>query len=291
MGVLRERMRREMVVRKLSPRTQESYITAVVGLTRYYRRSPDRITDSDVRDYVVYLLEERKLAWGSVNVALAGIRFLLIHTLHRNVEKFRIPTPKRTGRLPQILSCEEVGRILEALENVKHRTLLMTTYAAGLRVRELTHLQVRDIDSDRMTLRIVQGKGAKDRYVGLSPRLLDQLRLYWQAERPQSWLFPSPHRGHPLNATTPQRVYHKARSRAGVTKEGWEPNSSPSLCATRLQAITYSLAVLSFLPPVPRQLRGQGISRSFSYARGLATLLCPRSVEHGARTTQDRDRE
>jgi len=220
MGVLRERMRREMVVRKLSIRTQESYIAAVVGLTRHYRRSPDRIRDDEVRDYIVYLLEKRKLAWSSVNVALAGIRFLLIHTLHRDVEKFHIPTPKRNGRLPEILSREEVGRILAALENVKHRTLLMTTYAAGLRVRELTHLRVRDIDSDRMTLRIVQGKGAKDRYVGLSPRLLDQLRLYWQAERPQSWLFPSSRREGPLDPTTPQRVYHKARDRAGVQKDG-----------------------------------------------------------------------
>ena len=221
MGVLRERMRREMVVRKLSTRTQESYLAAAVGLARHYRRSPDQLSEEEVRDSIVHLLEERKLAWSSVNVALAGIRFLLIHTLHRDLERFRIPSPKRTGRLPEILSREEVGRVLEALENVKHRTLLMTTYAAGLRVRELTHLRVRDIDSDRMTLRIVQGKGAKDRYVGLSPRLLDQLRVYWQAERPQSWLFPSPHRGdRPLDPTTPQRVYHKAKLRAGVRKAG-----------------------------------------------------------------------
>lgn len=220
MGMLRERMRREMVVRKLSERTQRSYIAGVVGLARHYGRSPDQIRDDEIRDYIVYLLEERKLAWSSVNVALSGIRFLLIHTLHRDVQRFRIPTQKRTGRLPEILSREEVGRILEALGNIKHRTLLMTTYAAGLRVRELTHLRVRDIDSDRMTLRIVQGKGAKDRYVGLSPRLLEQLRLYWQAEQPRSWLFPSPHRDQPLDATTAQRVYHKARLRADVKKEG-----------------------------------------------------------------------
>jgi len=220
MATLRERMRREMVVRKLSTRTQESYIAAVGGLARHYQRSPDRIGEDEVRDYLVHLVEERKLSWSSVNVSLAAIRFLLIHTLHRDMKRFRLPTPRRSGRLPEILSREEVGRILEALANLKHRTLLMTAYAAGLRVRELTHLRVRDIDSDRMTLRVVQGKGAKDRYVGLSPRLLEQLRLYWRAERPPSWLFPSLRREGPLDPSTPQRVYQKAKGSAGVTKEG-----------------------------------------------------------------------
>lgn len=220
MGLLQERMRREMVVRKLSPRTQASYIAAVVGLARHYQRSPDRITEDEIRDYIVYLLEERKLAWSSVNVALSGIRFLLIDTLHRDMKKFRIPTAKRGGKLPEILSRDEVARILQIPENVKHRTLLMTTYAAGLRVSELVHLRVADIDSDRMTLRVVQGKGAKDRYVGLSLRLLDQLRIYWRVERPQTWLFPSPRRDCPLDASTPQRVYARAKRRAGIQKEG-----------------------------------------------------------------------
>jgi site-specific recombinase XerD len=213
-------MRREMVVRKLSPRTQVSYLRAVAALARYYHRSPDLITEDEIRDYIVYLLEERNLSWSSVNVALAAIRFLLIQTLQRDMKRMRIPTPKQTGKLPEILSREEVTRILETPTNLKHRTMLMTTYAAGLRVSELIRLRLSDIDADRMTLRIVQGKGAKDRYVGLSPRLLEQLRLYWQDTRPQTWLFPSPGRTKPLDATSIQRVYMMSKLRAGIRKEG-----------------------------------------------------------------------
>jgi len=220
MGALRETMRKEMVARRLSPRTQESYIAAVVGLTRFYRRSPDQLTEDQIRDYIVYLLEERKLAWSSVNVALAGIRFLVIHTLRRDARELRLPVARRSGKLPQILSREEVTRILQTPKNVKHQTMLMTTYAAGLRVSELTHLKVADIDSERMTLRVVQGKGAKDRYVALSVRLLEQLRLYWASTRPKTWLFPSPDSGEPLDPTTPQRVYTLAKARARVEKEG-----------------------------------------------------------------------
>jgi integrase/recombinase XerD len=152
MGALRETMRKEMVARRLSPRTQESYIAAVVGLTRFYRRSPDQLTEDQIRDYIVYLLQERKLARSSVNVALAGIRFLLIHTLHRDARELRLPVARRSGKLPQILSREEVTRILQTPKNVKHQTMLMTTYAAGLRVSELTHLKVADIDSERIGL-------------------------------------------------------------------------------------------------------------------------------------------
>lgn len=221
MGLLRERMRREMTVRKLSLRTQQSYLRSVVGLARYYKRSPDQVSEDEVRDYIVHLLEERDLSWSSVNVAIAGIRFLLIHTLHRDaVEKFRIPSPKRTGRLPEVLSRDEVSRILCAPPNIKHQTALMTAYATGVRLSELLHLRVRDVDSGRMTVRVVQGKGAKDRYVGLSPKLLDRLRLYWKEVRPQTWLFPSSARSSPLHPTSLQRVFLRSKLEANVRKEG-----------------------------------------------------------------------
>lgn len=213
-------MRREMVVRKLSPRTQKSYLDAVAALARYYHRSPDLISDVEVRDYIVYLLEERKLSWSTVNVAICAIRFLIIHTLHRDIEKLQLPGQKRTGRLPEVLSRDEVSRILDAPKNLKHRTALMTKYASGIRLSELLHLRVRDIDSDRMTLRIVQGKGAKDRYVGLSGKLLQHLRVYWTEVRPQNWLFPSTVRSSPLDPTSLQRVFQRAKLEAGVRKEG-----------------------------------------------------------------------
>jgi site-specific recombinase XerD len=220
MGALREKMQADMLVRKLADRTQEAYIGAVVQLVRFYRRSPEKITAEEIQAYIVHLLQERRLSWSSVNVALNGIRFFHYVTLGRKDTELYIPGPRRTGKLPQILSREEVTRILHAPRNLKHQALLMTTYAAGLRVSELVHLQVRDIDSDRMTVRVQQGKGAKDRYTLLSRRLLETLREYWKAVRPRTWLFPSPDTDRPLDPTTPQRVYQAAKKAAGVRKEG-----------------------------------------------------------------------
>jgi integrase/recombinase XerD len=223
MGKLREKMQSDMVVRRLSAHTQEAYLGAVVRLVRFYRKSPDRITAEEIQAYIVHLLQERRLAWSSVNVALQGIRFLHYVTLGREQAEFYIPGPKRTGKLPQILSPEEVRRILGAPRNLKHQTLLMTTYAAGLRVSELVRLRIQDIDSDRMTIRVEQGKGAKDRYTLLSSRLLAQLRQYCQSckvVRSDVWLFPSVDRSQPLDVTSAQRVFHAAKRQAQVRKEG-----------------------------------------------------------------------
>jgi site-specific recombinase XerD len=220
MGALREKMQRDMIVRKLSERTQKAYLGAVIRLVRFYRRSPEQISADEIQAYIVHLLQERRLSWSSVNVALSGIRFFHYITLGREETELYIPGPRRTGKLPQILSREEVTRILHAPGNLKHQTLLMTTYAAGLRVSELIHLQVSDIDSDRMTLRVQQGKGARDRYTLLSRRLLQTLRVYWKGVRPRTWLFPSPDSDRPLDPSTPQRVYQAAKKGAGVRKEG-----------------------------------------------------------------------
>jgi integrase/recombinase XerD len=131
-----------------------------------------------------------------------------------------MPCARRPLRLPEILSREEVSRLFTVTENIKHLTLLKTTYAAGLRVSETVSLKVTDIDSDRMTLRIEQGKRKKDRYALLSTRLLAELREYWKAERPKVWLFPSQHANRPLGRSTALRIFHLAKARAGITKEG-----------------------------------------------------------------------
>ena len=221
MGALRKQMESDMVVRGMSPRTRESYIAGVAGLARFYKRSPDSIGEQDVQRYLLHLIEERKLAWSSVNVAASALKFFYHVSLKRKDADFCVPGPHQPQRLPRILSPEEVMRLIEAAANPKHRALLLTTYAAGLRLSEVSRLRVSDIDSSRMTLRIEQGKGAKDRYALLSPRLLKELRTYWLAFRPKDWLFPNARDGaKPLGKHTVHRIYHRAKDAAGITKPG-----------------------------------------------------------------------
>ena len=185
MGALRKQMDEDMVVRGLAVRTREAYLGAVGGLAKHYSRRPDEIDEAQVQRYIVHLLQERNLAWSSCNVVLQGLKFFYRVTLKRRSTEFYIPTPRQPQKLPQILSPEEVARIIEHTVNPKHRTLLMTAYGTGLRLSELCHLKVSDIDAQRMTVRVEQGKGAKDRYTLLSVRLLKELREYWAAFRPR----------------------------------------------------------------------------------------------------------
>lgn len=219
MGVLRERMEREMGLRRMAFRTRRSYTEAVAALAKHYRRSPERLTEGEIQSYLLYLIEERKLARSSCLVALHGLRFFYHETLKREDLKFGVPRARTPQKLPEILSREEIERLFAAATQFKHRVLLMTTYAAGLRVSEVCALKLGDLDSERMTIRVEQGKGDKDRYSLLSPRLLNDLRRYWQMDRPPVWLFPSvrsPER--PMNPHTAQKIYYAARDRAQISK-------------------------------------------------------------------------
>ena len=220
MTPLRKQMIADMVVRGFADQTQAAYLRAVSGLSRFHGRSPDTLGDREVQSYLVYLHTERKLAPMTCNQVLHGLRFFYLQTLRRERTEFRMPCARRPLRLPEILSREEVSRLFVVTENVKHLTLLKTTYATGLRVSETVSLKVTDIDSDRMTLRIEQGKRKKDRYALLSTRLLAELREYWKAERPKVWLFPSQHGNGPLGRSTALKIFHLAKARAGITKEG-----------------------------------------------------------------------
>jgi integrase/recombinase XerD len=220
MSPLRQRMDNDMVLRGLAERTRKAYIAAVVGIAQYYHRSPDQLGEDEVERYLLHLIGERKLAWNSTNQAACALTFLFRVTLKRAKTKFSIPRRKVAAKLPEILSREEVRRILEASAKLKHRTLLTATYAAGLRVSEVCNLKVSDIDSARMMLRVECGKGAKDRYTLLSPRLLELLRLYWHATRPVSWLFPTRDGQRCIDSTLAQKMYYAAKRRAEITKEG-----------------------------------------------------------------------
>ena len=219
MGALRRRMEQDMVLRGMAATTREAYVAAVVALTRYYRRSPEQLTEQEVQRYLLHLIEERKLAWSSCNVASHGLRFFYHVTLKRPETQFCIPRRRAPERLPEILSREEVTRLIERTRNPKHRVLLMLTYGAGLRVSEVVHLRPRDIDSERMTIRIEQAKGAKDRYSLLSPRMLEELRNYWKAYRPGEWLFAKDRvADEPMSANTAQKIFYAAKRRAEITK-------------------------------------------------------------------------
>ncbi|WP_419913297.1 tyrosine-type recombinase/integrase [Hoeflea sp.] len=220
MTQLRQRMVADMTVRGLADNTKKSYANSVSGLARYYRRSPDRISAKEVQDYLIFLHDKRGLTWQSCNCVRHGIRFFYRITLGLPDPHFYLPGAKTPSVLPELLNQDELVRLFDVTTNRKHRAMLITAYAAGLRASELGRLKIRDIDSQRMCLRIDQGKGSKDRYVPLSPRLLEELRDYWRRIRPETWLFPNQLLGQPMSRHGPARIYKRAKEKAGIDKPG-----------------------------------------------------------------------
>ena len=220
MTELRKRMDNDLLVRGMADRTRESYLAAVTRLARHYRRPPDQLSPEEVQAYLVHMLREEHLAWSTCSIAVHAFRFLYHTTLGRPEATFTIPGAKQRQRLPEILSPGEVRRVLEATVTRKQRALLATTYGAGLRVSEVVRLQLHHLDAERGSLRVEQGKGAKDRDTLLSPRLLEELRAYWRAYRPTQWLFPGRDGKQPLDVSTAQKVYYAAKGKAGITKRG-----------------------------------------------------------------------
>ncbi|WP_434718262.1 site-specific integrase [Paraburkholderia sp. A1BS-2L] len=207
-----------MQIRNLADNTQKAYLLQVSSFARHFRRSPEVLGPEEIRAWIIHLTNERKLAAASVQLAVGALRFLYRITLRRDWSDEDFPLPKRPVKLPVILSFDEVTRFFESIPSLKQRTILMTAYAAGLRVSEVVHLKVTDIDSKRMMIRVRQGKGRKDRYVMLSPRLLEILRLYWQDAHPREWLFPGNIPGRPITRCAVGEACALARQRSGITK-------------------------------------------------------------------------
>jgi site-specific recombinase XerD len=208
----------DLKVRNRSARTIKTYIGHVAKFAQHFQKSPELLGPEEVRQYQVYLVHERRVSWSHFNQAVCALRFLYHHTLRRDWAITHIPFPRQPKKLPVVLSQSEVQRFLAAIRKLKYRAILMTAYAAGLRLSEITHLQVSDIDSQRMMIRVRQGKGQKDRYVMLSPTLLELLRVYWRVERPKTWLFPGHQPDEPISMTSVQRVCHQAGVDAGLSK-------------------------------------------------------------------------
>jgi integrase/recombinase XerD len=220
--ILLQRLHDELVRRHYATTTRESYLKILKAFHRHVGKRLDRVGPDDLRRYQVYLLEERRLAVGTVVAQLAALRFFYLRVLKRREMKEDLPYPKRPRRLPIILSPEEVQRLIAGAQNLFHRTMLMTLYGAGLRRSELLHLKVGDIDSQRMVLRIERGKGGHDREVPLSPTLLAALREYWRWMRPQTYLFPGIRDGwradKPLTARVIWEAVRFAARAAGIDK-------------------------------------------------------------------------
>jgi site-specific recombinase XerD len=215
---LAQRMAGDMCVRNLSQRTIDAYTYHVERFARFFDKSLDQLGPEEIRTYQLHLIQERKASWSAFNQAVCSLRFLYRITLPRPWVVQQVPFGKRPKRLPSVLGPEEVSRLLACVPLPKHRTILLTLYAAGLRLSEASHLRVADIHGPRMQIHITNGKGRKERLVPISPRLLHELREYWKADRPANYLFPGKTEDVPLSSATIQKACKLAAALAGIHK-------------------------------------------------------------------------
>lgn len=246
MTPLREKMIKAMQLRGLAKTTQESYLRRVTGLATHYHRAPDQLTKEEIQEYVRQLSVDRSLAWSTVNVTVCALRLLYEQVLGWDDTQFSIPKRRTVSKLPVILGREELEQLFGVLRNRKHRALLMTAYGSGLRACELVRLEVRDIDAGRMVIHVRQGKGNKDRYTLLSSRLLSELRSYWSAYRPRTWLFTGQEPDQPLSIESPKKIYGRAKWQAQIDKPGGIHTLRHSF-ATHLLESGVDLRVIQYL--------------------------------------------
>jgi site-specific recombinase XerD len=218
MTPLRRRMIEDMKLRNLSPRTIEAYAMRVGTFARHFGRSPQDLGREDVRSYLLHLVQEKHVSWSVYNQTVAALKFVYEVTLQRQGVLQRVRCPKQPKKLPVVLSLEETARFFAAIVGLKHRAILMTAYAAGLRISEVVALRVDDIDSKRMVIRVRQAKGQRDRNVMLSPRLLALLREYWKVARSTEWLFPGDIPGRPITDGAVNHICVQASRAAGLGK-------------------------------------------------------------------------
>ena len=219
MGKLRDRMEADMRLRNLRPETRESYLRCVHKFAAYHMRSPAQMGEKEVRDFLVYLRDDRGMAPSTIRGYVAALKFLYANTLQRPDVVRSWHQPRMPKKLPVVLSRKEVEMFLRAVDSIKHRAVLMTMYGAGLRVSEVCRLHIGDVDSDRMLLHIRDGKGGHDRYAMLSPRLLEMLRAYFRAERPRGpYLFPGQSADSHITAAAVRAVQREVAKQCGITK-------------------------------------------------------------------------
>ena len=218
MGKLRDEMLVDLQLSGAKPKTQKTYLREVENLTKYFNRSPEELGEAELKEYMLYLINERHLSEGTFRFYVAGLKFFYRTTLKRDwpVEKIRHPRSKR--KLPVVLDLSEVESLFSVTRNLKHKVILMMTYSSGLRASETARLKLTDIDSKRMMVRVNDGKGGKDRYSILSKTTLEHLRQYWRKYRPTEWLFEGQKKDDHITVHSIQLMFYAAKKRAGITK-------------------------------------------------------------------------
>lgn len=258
---LRQKLIDELDLRGFAPSSKDNYVNAVRRLAEHFKRSPEHISDDELKTYLLHLIREQHRARSTIQVIVSALRFFYQHVLGRSLHAVEASLPRMKGatQRPQVYSAQEIERMLSVTDlNFKHRVLLMTIYAGGLRVSEVVRLRVQDLCSDRMQIRIEQSKGNKDRYTVLSSRLLTELRTYWKMYRPESWLFPSEGKGTPLTSRTAQRIFDRAVALAGLPDRG-------GVHSLRHSFATHALEAGVPLPVLQRLLGHRSLSSTSIY--------------------------
>jgi len=219
MGELKNQMLRLMELKNFSRRTIQCYLMYMQEYVRYFKKTPAELGQEEIIKYLCYLKDEKKSSWSTINIAYSALRFFYESVLGRPWDVKKLPRPKLDKMLPAVLSRQEVKSLIESTENLKHKLALMTTYSAGLRISEMTHLKVSDIDSQLMQIHVVKGKGKKDRYTILSLKLLEELREYYKKERPKEWLFPGQNKNKPIHQSTLQRAFKESKKKRRLSNQ------------------------------------------------------------------------
>jgi site-specific recombinase XerD len=209
----------DLRLRNYSQHTIRSYTEAVADFARFFNQPPDQLGSEDIRKYQLHLIHEKKLSWSTLQVRIAALRFFYTQTLKQDWVAQEVARPKVRRKLPTVLSREEVTALLDATPNLKHRALLATLYATGLRCAEALHLKVTDIDSQRMVILVREGKGQRPRQVMLSPKLLALLRAYWRWRKPLDWLFPGDNAGSPMHPSGVRQICQQLARKVGIRKQ------------------------------------------------------------------------
>ena len=217
MSTLRKQMIQQMQLENYSPKTIQNYISAISLLASFYHTPADQLTIVQIRDYILIHINEKKRSIAWMNIRISAVKFLFCEVLKREWNKIDLPRPRRVYKKPVVLSKKEVRQIIISTSNIKHKAILMLAYSGGLRISEICHLKIKDIDSGRMLIHVKMAKGNKDRYTILSPVALALLRDYYRKYRPKEWLFESNHIG-PLSRRTMEEVFKQAVIKSNISK-------------------------------------------------------------------------
>lgn len=294
-----KRMADDMRLRNYSANTIDFYTFHVDKFCQYFGKPADQLGPEQIREFQLHLVNEKKISWSSFNQAVCGLRFLYNTTLGKDWTVKHIPFGKRPKKLPTVLSDQEACQLLQSLHNPKHHTVLLTCYAAGLRLAEATHLRVADIDGQRQQLNIRQGKGRKARVVPSSPRLLQALRTYWKIDRPTDFLFPGKTPHNPLSSATVQKACKLAVAKARITKPDVTPHTLRHSWATGMLEAGVDLLTISKLmghssfvtTMVYLHVRRQHFDRSPSPIDWLPVRQCPQWAEPREKKETDGKKE